>query len=77
MQEGGLLVFSNGRQRTRCYLKDAENVRVCAEQASYSLSLDDFQALFYDNVYYLYEPEETQVEISKEKDEEYYGWYHR
>lgn len=77
LQEGELLLFSDDRQWLRCYLKDAQNVRINGEQAAYTLSLADFQALFYDTVYYLYEPKEAPIEISKEKDEEYYGWYHK
>lgn len=54
-----------------------EKVLIQSESARYVLSLEDFRQIFLTEVFYLVEKQIEQLEIQKEKDDEYYGWYHK
>lgn len=53
-----------------------DSIRVQNEHSRFVLSMKDFLALYGNQTFYIYE-EEIQEEIATEKDEEYYGWYHK
>lgn len=54
-----------------------EKVVVQSVSARYVLCIEDFIEMFQNEAFYIYEKNNEQVEISKEKDDEYYGWYHK
>lgn len=74
-QQEILVSFQKGNKNFYCMKK--EKIQVQSKNASYVLTIEDFQELFEKEIFYLYEPETNGFEISKEKDEEYYGWYHK
>ena len=76
LKEGRVLCFVSGKLLTRFLIKK-EKIHVYNDALHYILSWNDFKHLFENEVFYLYESESEQVEISKEKDEEYSGWYHK
>ena len=51
-------------------------VRIQNSNSRFTLSIEEWQALFFKEEFWLYEPVETS-EISLEKDAEYYGWNHK
>lgn len=76
LKEGALLVsFEQGERRW--FWQKGEMVMVHTSHANYPLSLADFCDLFAQVSFYLYEGALPKLEIQKEKDEEYYGWYHK
>ena len=74
-QQEILVSFQKGNKVLYCMKK--EKIQVQSKNAAYVLTIEDFQDLFEKEVFYLYEPNDSGFEISKEKDEEYYGWYHK
>ena len=54
-----------------------EKVLIQNESARYVLSIEDFRQMFQTEVFYLVDKKIEQIEIQKEKDDEYYGWYHK
>lgn len=53
-----------------------QRVRIQTSNSRYTLSMEDWQRLFEEEKFWLYEPEDT-AEISGDKDEEYYRWNHK
>lgn len=53
-----------------------DKVHVQGSNVHYVLDPDDFIHMFHQETFYLYE-KKTPVEISKEKDDEYYSWQHK
>ena len=53
-----------------------DKVRLQNEYSRYILTFQDFLELYGKQPFFIYE-EEQGNEISVEKDEEYYGWYHK
>ena len=54
-----------------------EKVVVQSASARYVLRIEDFIEMFKNECFYIYEKNNEQVEISKEKDDEYYGWFRK
>ena len=76
LKEGRVLCFVSGKLLTRVVIRK-DKIHVFSDAAHYALPWEEFKELFFNEIFYLYEIEEEHVEISKEKDEEYYGWYHK
>ena len=55
--------------------KDRERIRLRNEGSSYSLSLDEFRTLFFQEIFYY--REEDGVTIDEEKDIDYYRYYRK
>lgn len=76
LQEGRVLCFMSNGMMSRFLMRN-DKLHVYSDAAHYVLPWKDFQELYQEEVFYLYENETENVEISKEKDDEYYGWYHK
>lgn len=76
LKEGRVICTIAKSSVTRFVWKQ-ELIHVYGEHAHYTLTFQDFLDLFSHESLYLYEKDEEYVEISKEKDDEYYGWYHK
>lgn len=53
-----------------------DGVRIQNDRSRYSLSFLDFLDLYQDQTFYIYEDNQEEG-VNTEKDEEYYGWYHK
>ena len=59
------------------FRKKEDRIRVRVEGLSYSLSYEEFKELYGSCTFYLFEEEKEEVYIDKEKDDEYYSWWHK
>ena len=59
------------------FRRKEDRIRVRVEGLSYSLSVEEFKELYGTYTFYVYEKEEDEVFIDKEKDDEYYSWWHK
>lgn len=76
LKDGQVLCSVASHSITRFVLRNGK-IHGYGDSMHYVLAWDDFKELFLNEVLYVYEKEEDTIEISKEKDEEYYGWYHK
>ena len=53
-----------------------DGVRIQNDRSRYTLSFQDFIELYADQTFYIYENKQEEG-VNTEKDEEYYGWYHK
>lgn len=75
LKNGEILMTLTGGQ-PQYYALVQERIRVQAPNSRYTLSPEEWQHLFQDEEFWLYEPADT-AEISSDKDEEYYRWNHK
>lgn len=59
------------------FRRKEDRIRVRVEGLSYSLNLEEFKNLYGNCTFYLYEKESDEIFIDKEKDDEYYSWWHK
>lgn len=76
LKEGKILCFFSENRMVKFLVKQ-DRLHLYGDSAHYVLSWKDFIDLYQQESFYLYEKEEEYIEISKEKDDEYYGWYHK
>ena len=69
----GYTLFSVNNKVVSYFALVNETVRVKSANAFYVIKVEELADLFKDNKFYIYEAIED-VEISKEKDDEYYSW---
>lgn len=75
LKEGRIVCFQDQQRCTFCGMRSGM-VHICHPQLHYVCSLQEFLAAFDRETFYLYE-KQTPMEISEEKDEEYYRWQHK
>ncbi|WP_075878404.1 hypothetical protein [Merdibacter massiliensis] len=75
LKEGEIVCYRDGNQQLYCGMRN-EKVHINGTYVHYVLEIDDFVQMFSKQNFYLYK-KQTPVEISKEKDEEYYSWQHK
>lgn len=75
LREGEILCYQDKMKWVYCGIRNG-SVHIQGTQVHYVLSLKDFMQVFVDETFYIYEGH-TPLEISKEKDEEYYRWQHK
>ena len=73
LKSGEILMTRKADQIQFCALV---NDRVQNANSRYTLSIEEWQTLFSDEEFWIYEPVQAS-EISLEKDVEYYGWNHK
>lgn len=71
------IVFVIQKGKTTFFAKIEEKIRVNNEYSNYIMSEQEFEELFKNEIFYLYEKESGEDFISKEKDDEYYSWWHK
>lgn len=76
LKEGRILCFFSDHKMVKFMMRN-DKLHFCSDTAHYILSWKDFVEVYHQESFYLYEKEDNDIEISKEKDEEYYGWYHK
>lgn len=69
-----LMTLQDNQPQFYAYVRD--RIRIQNTQSRYMLSIEEWQSLFADTQFWIYEPDES-AEISLEKDAEYYGWNHK
>ena len=69
-----LMTLQDNQPQFYVYVRD--RIRIQNTQSRYTLSIEEWQSLFADTQFWIYEPDES-AEISLEKDAEYYGWNHK
>lgn len=75
LKEGAIVFYRNHNKQIYCGIRN-DRVHIQGAQLHYVLSFKQFIDMFAQETFYLYE-KQTPVEISKEKDEEYYRWQHK
>lgn len=70
------ILFIKDKKGFTFFAKRMDKVRVYNENSNYIITFDEFQKLFSKTTFYVYEKEEDEF-ISKQKDDEYYSWWHK
>lgn len=76
LKESEIVFIFMERKRTFFCLKN-DKVSVRGENSSYIISLEMFLELYQSYPFYLFEQKKEEIEIDKEKDEEYYRLWHK
>lgn len=76
LKEYEILVTVSDKKKV-FFRRSEDRIRVRLDGLSYSLSLAEFKELYGTCTFYLYEEEKEEVFIDKEKDDEYYSWWHK
>lgn len=76
LKEFEILVTIADKKKVFFRRKD-DRIRVRVEGLSYSLNVEEFKDLYGTCTFYVYEKESEEVFIDKEKDDEYYSWWHK
>ena len=74
--KNGEILLTRQTDQVQFYALVNGRVRIQNSNSRFTLSIEEWQALFFKEEFWLYEPVETS-EISLEKDAEYYGWNHK
>ena len=74
--KNGEILLTRQTDQVQFYALVNGRVRIQNSNSRFTLSIEEWQALFSKEEFWLYEPVETS-EISLEKDAEYYGWNHK
>lgn len=69
-----LMTLTDGQPQYYAWVQ--QRVRVQTPNSRYTLTLEEWQRLFNNEEFWLYEPAGN-AEISSDKDEEYYRWNHK
>lgn len=74
--KSGEILMTRKVDQIQFYALVNDRIRVQNANSRYTLSIEEWQTLFSDEEFWIYEPVQTS-EISLEKDAEYYGWNHK
>lgn len=77
MLQQGLVVCARADGVLTLFMRNKGKVRVKTENSAYIISGKEFEELFLDETFFIYDDPETDVEISDDKDKEYYSWRHK
>ena len=76
MTQGGIVYVKNTKNTSFFGLIDEDTVRVYSDLAHYVLSLEDWKALYEEELFHAYE-HQAESFIDPQKDQEYYAWTHK
>lgn len=71
LKQGEILLTSNGKKKSFVVMKK-ENVYIQNDVSSYTLSFEEFQQLFGESKFIIFNPQ-NDGEVDLQKDEEYYS----
>lgn len=74
--KSGEILMTRKADQIQFYALVNDRIRVQNANSRYTLSIEEWQTLFSDEEFWIYEPVHAS-EISLEKDAEYYGWNHK
>lgn len=70
------ILFIKDKKGMTFFARRNDKIRVYNENSNYIITVDELKSLFENTPFYLYEKEDDEF-VNKQKDDEYYSWWHK